>query len=98
MVFTLLGDAYIAGDPVKEKTAEKLTSGDQVEIRATDKKAQVLFISSILLDEPVVWGGLIVMNTKEELKKAFDDLKRALLYRRQYLIDKYKPKRRSSPY
>ncbi|MGI6765741.1 MAG: pirin-like C-terminal cupin domain-containing protein [Lentihominibacter sp.] len=24
----------------------------------------------------MVWGGPIVMNTKEELNKAFDDLKR----------------------
>ena len=76
MVFTLLGDAYIGGDLVKEKTAVKLTSGDTVEIKATDEKAQVLFISSKLLSEPVVWGGPIVMNTKEELNKAFDDLKR----------------------
>lgn len=30
------------------------------------------------------------MNTKEELNKAFDDLKKELLYRRQFLIDKYK--------
>ena len=76
MVFTLLGDAYIGGDLVKEKTAAKLSSGDQVEIKATDEKAQVLFISSKRLDEPVAWGGPIVMNTKEELNKAFDDLKR----------------------
>ena len=76
MVFTLLGDAYIGGDLVKEKTAVKLTSGDAVEIKAADKKAQVLFISSKRLDEPVVWGGPIVMNTKEELNKAFDDLKK----------------------
>ncbi len=75
MVFTLLGDAYIGGDLVKEKTAIKLTSGDQVEIKATDEKAQVLFISSKRLDESVAWGGPIVMNTKEELNKAFDDLK-----------------------
>lgn len=76
MVFTLLGDAYIGGEPVKEKTAVKLTSGDQVEIKAADENAQVLFVSSIRLDEPVAWGGPIVMNTKEELNKAFDDLKK----------------------
>ncbi len=76
MVFTLLGDAYIGGDLVKEKTAVKLTTGDQVDIKATDKKAQILFISSIRLDEPISWGGPIVMNTKEELHKAFDDLKK----------------------
>lgn len=76
MVFTLLGDAYIGGDLVKEKTAVKLTSGYTIEIKALDEKAQVLFISSKSLSEPVVWGGPIVMNTKEELNKAFDDLNR----------------------
>jgi len=76
MLFTLLGDAYIAGELVEEKTAVKLTEGDYVEIKATDKKAQVLFISSKALREPVAWGGPIVMNTKEELYKAFDDLKK----------------------
>ncbi len=75
MVFTLLGDAYIGGEFVTEKTAVKLTSGDYVEIRSTDQNAQVLFISSILLAEPIVWGGPIVMNTKGELNKAFDDLR-----------------------
>jgi redox-sensitive bicupin YhaK (pirin superfamily) len=76
MVFTLLGDAYIGDELVKEKTAVKLTSGDNVEIKATDKNAQVLFISSTILAEPVVWDGPIVMNTKEELNKAFDDLRK----------------------
>ncbi|MDD4509825.1 MAG: pirin family protein [Oscillospiraceae bacterium] len=78
MVFTLLGDAYIGGNLVKEKTAVKLASGDVVEIKSTDEKAQVLFISSKRLAEPVVWGGPIVMNTKEELDKAFDDLKKGI--------------------
>ena len=74
MVFTLLGEAYIGGELVKEKTAVKLTSGDHVKITATEKKSQVLLISSTSLSEPVVWGGPIVMNTREELNKAFDDL------------------------
>lgn len=76
MVFTLLGDAYVGGELVKEKTAVKLTSGNTVEIKATEKKAQVLFMCSKGLSEPVVWGGPIVMNTKEEINKAFDDLRR----------------------
>ena len=67
---------FLGGELVKEKTAVKLTSGDYVEIKSTDKNAQVLFISSVLLNEPVVWGGPIVMNTKEELNKAFDDLRK----------------------
>lgn len=76
MLFTLLGDAYVGDQLIKEKTAVKLTSGNHVTIKATEDKAQVLFISSRRLDEPVVWGGPIVMNTREELSKAFDDLRK----------------------
>jgi redox-sensitive bicupin YhaK (pirin superfamily) len=76
MVFTLSGDAYISGEAVKEKTAVKLSAGDYAEIKSTDKSAQILFVSSTILSEPVAWGGPIVMNTREELNTAFDDLKR----------------------
>ena len=75
MIFTLLGEAYIGGELIKEKTAAKLSEGDNVQIETKDSKAQVLFVSSEKLDEPVVWGGPIVMNTKEELQKAFNDLR-----------------------
>ena len=76
MMFTLVGDAFISGELVKEKTAVKLTTGNYVEIKAADNNVQVLFISSTVLNEPISWGGPIVMNTKEELDKAFDDLKK----------------------
>lgn len=74
ILFTLSGDAYVGGVLVREKTAVKLTRGEKVTIGATCEASQVLFISSTALDESIVWGGPIVMNTKEELQKAFDDL------------------------
>lgn len=75
MVFTLLGEAYIGDELIKEKTAAKLTEGDHVEIKTKDKSTQILFISSEKLEESIAWGGPIVMNTKEELQKAFNDLR-----------------------
>lgn len=83
MVFTLLRNAYIGDELVKEKTAVKLTSGDHVKIKATDQKAQVLFISSLYLHESISWGGPIVMNTKDELKQAFDDLKQGTFLQKE---------------
>lgn len=74
MLFTLLGDAQVAGKQVDEKTALRLSEGESVTISAGDTAAQVLFISSEAVKEPVVWGGPIVMNTREELQKAYDDL------------------------
>lgn len=81
MAFTLLGDAHIGGEAVKEKTAVKLGPGDYVKIQAADQNAQVLLMSSKALSEPVVWGGPIVMNTREELNKAFDDLNKGTFLR-----------------
>ena len=75
MAFTLSGDAEIAGQPVKEKTAVKLTAGNRVTMKALDQGAQILFISSQRLDEPIAWGGPIVMNTAAEIKKVFEDLR-----------------------
>jgi redox-sensitive bicupin YhaK (pirin superfamily) len=36
--------------------------------------AHFLFVSGEPLKEPVAWGGPIVMNTEEELEKAYDEL------------------------
>lgn len=81
IIFTLVGDAYIGDERIKEKTAVKLTDGDTVRITASDEKAQILFMSSTSVKEPIAWGGPIVMNTKEELNKAFDDLKKGTFLR-----------------
>ena len=74
MLFTLLGDVYVEGEFVEEKTAVKLTEGSSLSIKNKDKKAQVLYISSKALNEPISWAGPIVMNSKEEIKEALDDL------------------------
>ncbi|MDY6038041.1 MAG: pirin family protein [Eubacterium sp.] len=74
MLFTMLGEAFVSDEHVSEKTAVKLSEGDYVKIKAAEQDAQILFISSQKLDEPVVWGGPIVMNTRDELINAFDEL------------------------
>ncbi|MDY6065445.1 MAG: pirin family protein [Finegoldia sp.] len=73
-LFTLIGDVKVGGEEVEEKTAVKLTQGDSVEIEALDNNAQVLFMSSTKLEEPVVWGGPIVMNTHKQMQEATMDL------------------------
>ena len=74
MIFTLLGNASIEGEYIDKKTAVKLSEGDKLKITAENGDAQVLFMSSNKLEEPVVWGGPIVMNTRDELLNAFDEL------------------------
>lgn len=73
-LFTLVGSIIVEDTLVEEKTAAKLTQGDKLEFTACED-CQVLFISSDKLEEPISWGGPIVMNTKEELDLAFRELK-----------------------
>lgn len=75
MLFTLLGEIYIGDELIKEKTAVKLTQGDSIDIRSTDKDAQVLYIKSMALNEGIAWAGPIVMNTNEEIQEAYRDLR-----------------------
>lgn len=76
LVFLLLGDAKISGENIKEKTAVKLSEGTSLDIESLDDDIEILYISSDKLDEPVEWGGPIVMNTREELNLAFKELRR----------------------
>ena len=50
-----------------------LTEGDTVKLSAKDA-THFLFATGKPLNEPVAWGGPIVMNTQEELNEAFREL------------------------
>ena len=83
MLFTLLGSVYIEDELVEEKTAVKLTEGNSLSIKNGDEKAQVLYISSKALNEPISWAGPIVMNSKEEIKEALDNLNKGRFIKEQ---------------
>lgn len=74
MVFSLLGEFEIGGEKIGEKTAAKLSNGSSVNIKALSDDSHLLFMSSIALNEPVAWAGPIVMNTRDELELAFEEL------------------------
>ena len=74
MFFTLLGSVRVGGKSVKEKTAVRLTRGDRVVFENNGGTARILLMGSVSLQEPVVWGGPIVMNTQSELQQAFEEL------------------------
>ncbi len=48
--------------------------GDEVTVQAGDDGIRFLLVSGKPLQEPVAWYGPIVMNTQEELQRAFLDL------------------------
>lgn len=50
------------------------TDNDEVMVKAGNKGARFFLIAAKPLNEPVAWGGPIVMNTDAELREAFREL------------------------
>jgi redox-sensitive bicupin YhaK (pirin superfamily) len=49
--------------------------GDEVTVQAGDEGIRFLLVSGKPLEEPVAWYGPIVMNTQEQLRQAFEELR-----------------------
>jgi hypothetical protein len=49
--------------------------GDEVEVQAGDDGVRFLLVSGKPFEEPVAWYGPIVMNTQEQLRQAFEELR-----------------------
>ena len=50
------------------------TPGDEIAFTAGPQGIHAMLFMAKALKEPIAWGGPIVMNTREELMKAFDEL------------------------
>jgi quercetin 2,3-dioxygenase len=50
--------------------------GDEVTVQAGGDGIRFLLVSGRPLREPVAWQGPIVMNTREELRQAFDEIEK----------------------
>ena len=50
-----------------------LGDGDRVSATAGPEGARFLLVSGKPLGEPIAWGGPIVMNTDDELRRAFEE-------------------------
>ncbi len=57
-----------------EKQAVLFNEGDRLWVKAGEAGMRFLLLSARPLKEPIAWGGPIVMNTKEELDLAFQEL------------------------
>ncbi len=75
-VYIMQGECSFADSaPSSAKQAVLFTEGDT--FRAySEKGARFILVHGHPLNEPIAWGGPIVMNTDEELKIAFDELDR----------------------
>ncbi len=61
-------------DDVGNRSLVLFDRGDEVVVRAGEEGVRFLLVSGKPLEEPVAWYGPIVMNTPEELRKAFEEL------------------------
>jgi redox-sensitive bicupin YhaK (pirin superfamily) len=49
--------------------------GDEISVQAGDEGIRFLLVSGEPIEEPVAWYGPIVMNTQEELRRAYSELR-----------------------
>ena len=66
--------ADVASNVIDEKHIILFSEGKKFIAKTKEKKIRFLLISGNPLKEPIAWGGPIVMNTREELDKAFEEL------------------------
>ena len=76
LAYVFEGDAFFDEnkDP-KKYTGQLIVFGDgnEVKISTSNNKVRFLLISGNPIKEPIAWHGPIVMNTKEELRIAFEE-------------------------
>lgn len=73
-IYILEGEATFE-KTVPYKTAVSFGEGKSFQVTSGKNKLRFLYLSAPRLDEPIAWGGPIVMNTKEELNQAFAELR-----------------------
>ncbi len=59
---------------LSSKRAVLFNNGEELVARASEKGLRFLLFSGVKLNEPIAWGGPIVMNTQAELKQAFKEI------------------------
>lgn len=69
------GEELNIRDMSGNRTLVRFGTGDEVSIQAGENGIRFLLISGAPIQEPVAWHGPIVMNTREELEKAFAELR-----------------------
>lgn len=72
-LFVISGRGIIFDKEIKQSQCVLLNEGEDLIVKSIEN-LNFLLISGKPLNEPIAWGGPIVMNYKEELNKAFSEL------------------------
>jgi redox-sensitive bicupin YhaK (pirin superfamily) len=70
------GSGEAVPDSIGNRSLVLFDSGDEITVQAGDEGIRFLLVSGQPIEEPVAWYGPIVMNTRDELQLAFDELNR----------------------
>lgn len=84
-IFIFRGTVRIGDNVVTQKNGVLFTQGDEIEIKA-DTDVKFMYIEGEKINEPVSWGGPIVMNTKEELDLAFEELRKGSFLKTRHVL------------
>ena len=71
----VLGKELNIRDMSGNRTLVQFGTGDEIVVQAGPEGMRFLLVAGTPIKEPVAWHGPIVMNTKEELQTAFNDLR-----------------------
>ena len=78
-VFAIEGHSLIGGHRLEPEQCAILAPGNAVKVIAGDRGARFLLVAGRPLNEPVARGGPFVMNTKDEIRRAFADYENGTL-------------------
>ena len=73
--YVVRGSGSMDGSEITAKSANLTSEGEVLNLTAGSDGLRTIIFSGARLKEPVAWGGPIVMNTREELDKAFSELR-----------------------
>jgi hypothetical protein len=65
----------VAREQTGNRSLVLFDAGDEVVVQAGDEGIRFLLVSGRPIEEPVAWYGPIVMNTEEELRQAYAELR-----------------------
>ncbi|MZR14064.1 pirin family protein [Maritimibacter sp. DP07] len=77
----VMGEEVNIRDLSGNRTVVRFGSGEEVTVQAGEAGVRFLLISGAPIQEPVAWHGPIVMNTREELMQAVQELRNGTFIR-----------------
>lgn len=85
-IYTVYGSGSFEGQMVDAKSGVLFENGEHFKVKAMDSGLRFLLFTGKPLKEPIAWGGPIVMNTREELNQAFQDLEDGTFIRKDVIL------------